>query len=131
MPGSRASSWSRATAPTSRTWSGASSASTPCSPTATPPTSSPRSRTSPRGGVVDAVADHDRGAPRGLVLDRGELVGGVAVGEHGVDADDAPDHVRDVGVDTVLADCDPADKLAAIEDESARGATIMVGDGIN
>src|SRR5450756_1304820 len=38
---------------------------------------------------------------------------------------------RVVGVDTVLADCDPADKLAAIEDESAHGATIMVGDGIN
>ena len=38
---------------------------------------------------------------------------------------------RIVGVDTVLADCDPADKLAAIQLESARGATIMVGDGIN
>jgi len=38
---------------------------------------------------------------------------------------------RIVGVDTVLADCDPADKLAAIERESANGATIMVGDGIN
>src|SRR5680860_816066 len=38
---------------------------------------------------------------------------------------------RIVGVDTVLADCDPADKLAAIQHESARGATIMVGDGIN
>ena len=38
---------------------------------------------------------------------------------------------RVVGVDTVLADCDPADKLAAIEHESADGATIMVGDGIN
>ena len=38
---------------------------------------------------------------------------------------------RIVGVDTVLADCDPADKLAAIELESAHGATIMVGDGIN
>jgi heavy metal translocating P-type ATPase len=38
---------------------------------------------------------------------------------------------RIVGVDTVLADCDPADKLAAIVHESARGATIMVGDGIN
>ncbi|MEP7192585.1 MAG: heavy metal translocating P-type ATPase [Actinomycetota bacterium] len=38
---------------------------------------------------------------------------------------------RIVGVDTVLADCDPADKLAAIELESAGGATIMVGDGIN
>jgi heavy metal translocating P-type ATPase len=38
---------------------------------------------------------------------------------------------RIVGVDTVLADCDPAEKLAAIERESASGATIMVGDGIN
>jgi len=38
---------------------------------------------------------------------------------------------RIVGVDTVLADCDPADKLAVIERESAHGATIMVGDGIN
>jgi heavy metal translocating P-type ATPase len=38
---------------------------------------------------------------------------------------------RIVGVDTVLADCDPADKLAAIERESAHGPTIMVGDGIN
>ena len=38
---------------------------------------------------------------------------------------------RIVGVDSVLADCDPADKLAAIERESTRGATIMVGDGIN
>jgi len=38
---------------------------------------------------------------------------------------------RIVGVDTVLSDCDPADKLAAIERESAGGATIMVGDGIN
>src|SRR5450631_3165606 len=38
---------------------------------------------------------------------------------------------RIVGVDTVLADCDPADKLAAITRETAHGATIMVGDGIN
>ncbi len=38
---------------------------------------------------------------------------------------------RIVGVDEVLADCDPAAKLAAIEHESARGATIMVGDGVN
>ncbi|MEO7058904.1 MAG: heavy metal translocating P-type ATPase [Lapillicoccus sp.] len=38
---------------------------------------------------------------------------------------------RIVGVDAVLADCDPADKLAAIERESANGATIMVGDGVN
>ena len=38
---------------------------------------------------------------------------------------------RIVGVDTVLADCDPADKLAAIEQETANGPTIMVGDGVN
>ena len=38
---------------------------------------------------------------------------------------------RIVGVDAVLADCDPADKLAAIERESATVSTIMVGDGIN
>jgi heavy metal translocating P-type ATPase len=38
---------------------------------------------------------------------------------------------RIVGVDGVLADCDPADKLAAIERESATGRTIMVGDGVN
>ena len=38
---------------------------------------------------------------------------------------------RIVGVDAVLADCDPADKLAAIDRESVNGRTIMVGDGIN
>jgi heavy metal translocating P-type ATPase len=38
---------------------------------------------------------------------------------------------RIVGVDEVLADCDPAEKLAAITRESAAGPTIMVGDGIN
>ena len=38
---------------------------------------------------------------------------------------------RIVGVDTVLADCDPSDKLGAVQRESALGATIMVGDGIN
>jgi heavy metal translocating P-type ATPase len=38
---------------------------------------------------------------------------------------------RIVGVDSVLADCDPADKLAAVERESVAGPTIMVGDGIN
>jgi len=38
---------------------------------------------------------------------------------------------RIVGVDTVLADCDPADKLAAIGRESTNGRTIMVGDGVN
>ncbi|HET6967086.1 MAG TPA: heavy metal translocating P-type ATPase, partial [Ornithinibacter sp.] len=38
---------------------------------------------------------------------------------------------RVVGVDTVLADRDPADKLAAIREESLGAATIMVGDGVN
>lgn len=38
---------------------------------------------------------------------------------------------RIVGVDTVLADCTPEDKLAALARESASGATVMVGDGIN
>ena len=38
---------------------------------------------------------------------------------------------RIVGTDAVLADCDPADKLAAIVFESAEAATIMVGDGVN
>ena len=38
---------------------------------------------------------------------------------------------RIVGVDTVLADCDPADKLAAIRAESEAAPSIMVGDGIN
>jgi len=38
---------------------------------------------------------------------------------------------RIVGVDTVLADCDPADKLAAIRVEATHAPTIMVGDGVN
>jgi heavy metal translocating P-type ATPase len=36
-----------------------------------------------------------------------------------------------LGVDEVLADCTPAEKVKAVETESARGATIMVGDGVN
>lgn len=46
-------------------------------------------------------------------------------------ADVAESVGRIVGVDTVLADCDPADKLAAIRAESADAVTIMVGDGVN
>lgn len=38
---------------------------------------------------------------------------------------------RVVGVDTVLSDCDPVDKLVAIQREAASRATIMVGDGVN
>ena len=46
-------------------------------------------------------------------------------------ADIAESVGRIVGADSVLADCDPADKLAAIATESAEAATIMVGDGVN
>ena len=38
---------------------------------------------------------------------------------------------RLVGVDDVVADCDPSGKLAVIRRESEQGTTIMVGDGIN
>jgi heavy metal translocating P-type ATPase len=46
-------------------------------------------------------------------------------------ADIAESVGRIVGVDTVLADCDPADKLDAIREEGDNGVTIMVGDGVN
>lgn len=36
-----------------------------------------------------------------------------------------------LGIDTVLAECAPADKVHAVELERRRGATVMVGDGIN
>ncbi|WP_084125582.1 heavy metal translocating P-type ATPase [Demequina sp. NBRC 110054] len=38
---------------------------------------------------------------------------------------------RIVGVDQVLADCTPQDKLNALAHERHHGATVMVGDGIN
>ncbi len=38
---------------------------------------------------------------------------------------------RIVGVDAVLADCTPSDKLAALASEARHGFTVMVGDGIN
>jgi heavy metal translocating P-type ATPase len=46
-------------------------------------------------------------------------------------ADIAESVGRIVGTDAVLAECDPADKLAAIRTESAEADTIMVGDGVN
>lgn len=46
-------------------------------------------------------------------------------------ADIADSVGRIVGVDTVLADCDPAAKLAAVRSEAAHAATVMVGDGLN
>ncbi|MDN4483578.1 heavy metal translocating P-type ATPase [Demequina lignilytica] len=38
---------------------------------------------------------------------------------------------RIVGVDAVLAECEPVDKLTALRREGERGPTLMVGDGIN
>ena len=36
-----------------------------------------------------------------------------------------------LGIDAVLAECSPADKVHAVEVERRRGRTLMVGDGIN
>jgi P-type E1-E2 ATPase len=38
---------------------------------------------------------------------------------------------RELGVDEVLAERSPAQKVEAVKAESARGATVMVGDGVN
>lgn len=38
---------------------------------------------------------------------------------------------RIVGTDAVLAECDPSEKLTAIEAERVGGTTLMVGDGVN
>lgn len=46
-------------------------------------------------------------------------------------ADAAESVGRLVGVDAVRADCDPAEKLRAIEAERGAGRTMMVGDGVN
>ena len=36
-----------------------------------------------------------------------------------------------LGVDRVLAECSPAEKVAAVREEGRRGATAMIGDGLN
>lgn len=36
-----------------------------------------------------------------------------------------------VGIDTVIADASPADKVATVDSEKAQAPTLMVGDGIN
>ncbi len=46
-------------------------------------------------------------------------------------ADAAETVGRIVGVDAVRAECDPAEKLAAIETERESDTTMMVGDGVN
>ncbi len=62
-------------------------------------------------------------ALRGAGIDRVILVTG--------DRSDMAEMVgRIVGVDAVLADCEPADKLAAVTAETRGGHTIMVGDGV-
>jgi len=38
---------------------------------------------------------------------------------------------QELGVDAVLAECSPAEKVAAVHRERAAGATVMVGDGVN
>ena len=38
---------------------------------------------------------------------------------------------RVVGIDSVAADRDPAEKVAVLQAEAAGGSTIMVGDGVN
>jgi heavy metal translocating P-type ATPase len=38
---------------------------------------------------------------------------------------------RELGIDQVLAECSPAEKVEAVKAESGRGPTVMVGDGIN
>jgi heavy metal translocating P-type ATPase len=37
----------------------------------------------------------------------------------------------ELGVDEVLAECAPAEKVEAVKAESAKGPTVMVGDGVN
>jgi heavy metal translocating P-type ATPase len=61
---------------------------------------------------------------------RGAGIGRVAL-LTGDRADIADTVGRMVGVDAVLAERDPAAKLAAVREESAVAATIMVGDGVN
>jgi cation transport ATPase len=38
---------------------------------------------------------------------------------------------RTVGLDAVVAECTPADKVAQVRRESAHGVVVMVGDGVN
>ncbi|TNC24827.1 heavy metal translocating P-type ATPase [Amycolatopsis alkalitolerans] len=45
--------------------------------------------------------------------------------------DNAADVAMLIGVDEVQAEATPAEKIARVRDERARGVTVMVGDGIN
>ena len=72
------------------------------------------------GGVVDAVPDHDGARGGGLVADGRELVGGVAVGEHGVDTDDPAHRLGDVGTVAGEQDGPPDPDLAQGRDHPGR-----------
>ena len=83
--------------------------------------------------VVAAILLHDPVRPDAPRMVRALRSAGVrrVVLATGDRADVAATVGRIVGVDTVLADADPSDKLAALGREARNGPTIMVGDGIN
>ncbi|MBO9555046.1 heavy metal translocating P-type ATPase [Cellulomonas sp.] len=85
------------------------------------------------GATVAALLLHDPvrpDAPRMVRALRGAGIRRVVLATG--DRADVADMVgRIVGVDAVLADCSPADKLRALRAEAAHGPTVMVGDGIN
>ena len=85
------------------------------------------------GAITAALLLHDPirpDAPRMVRALRGAGIRRVVLATG--DRADVADMVgRIVGVDTVLADCDPTDKLRALAAEAAHAPTVMVGDGIN
>ena len=85
------------------------------------------------GAIAAALLLHDPirpDAPRMVRALRGAGIRRVVLAT-GDRADVAAMVGRVVGVDTVLADCDPADKLRALTAEAKNAPTVMVGDGIN
>lgn len=64
------------------------------------------------------------GKLRGLGIERVVMV----TGDHHTVAERVG---RELGVDAVLAECSPAAKVDAVKAESAKGPTVMVGDGVN
>ncbi len=61
---------------------------------------------------------------RGLGIERVVMV----TGDHHTVAERVG---RELGVDAVMAECSPAQKVDAVKAESAKGPTVMVGDGVN
>ena len=83
----------------------------------------------PAGAIIladpireDSAATH--GKLRGLGIERVVMV----TGDHHTVAERVG---RELGVDAVLAECSPAQKVDAVRAESAKGPTVMVGDGVN